>query len=106
MNKLKEISNLQAVSENLRVLILSKNQIESIKIPMDTLKNLDVLDLHDNKISTIENINKLQTLRVLNLSNNQIDVLDNLSGMKNLSELNLRKNKISQIKELTGLNSL
>lgn len=70
------------------------------------LKNLDVLDLHENRISKIENINKLQTLRVLNLSNNQIEVLENLSGMKSLVELNLRKNKISLISEMSGLNSL
>ncbi len=70
MNKVKEINNLQGISENLRVLIMSKNQIESIKFPLDILKNLDVLDLHENKISKIENLNKLQSLRVLNLSNN------------------------------------
>jgi Leucine-rich repeat (LRR) protein len=70
MNKVKEINNLQGISENLRVLIMSKNQIESIKFPIDILKNLDVLDLHENKISKIENLNKLQSLRVLNLSNN------------------------------------
>ena len=69
MNKVKEINNLQGISENLRVLIMSKNQIESIKFPLDILKNLDVLDLHENKISKIENLNKLQSLRVLNLSN-------------------------------------
>lgn len=70
MNKIKEISNLQGISENLRVLIMSKNQIESIKFPLDAMKNLDVLDLHENKITKIENLNKLQSLRVLNLSNN------------------------------------
>jgi Leucine-rich repeat (LRR) protein len=59
MNKIKEINNLQGISENLRVLIMSKNQIENIKFPLDILKNLDVLDLHENKISKIENLNKL-----------------------------------------------
>jgi hypothetical protein len=59
MNKIKEINNLQGISENLRVLIMSKNQIEGIKFPLDILKNLDVLDLHENKITKIENLNKL-----------------------------------------------
>ncbi len=59
MNKIKEINNLQGISENLRVLIMSKNQIEGIKLPLDILKNLDVLDLHENKITKIENLNKL-----------------------------------------------
>lgn len=70
MNKLKEISNLQGIADNLRVLILSKNLIDSIKHPLDMMKNLDVLDLHENRITKIENINKLHSLRVLNLSNN------------------------------------
>jgi hypothetical protein len=38
---------------------MSKNQIEGIKFPLDILKNLDVLDLHENKITKIENLNKL-----------------------------------------------
>jgi len=59
LNKLKEVSNLIAVSEHLRVLILSKNQIEVIKHPLESLKNLDVLDLHENRITKIENLNKL-----------------------------------------------
>lgn len=59
MNKIKEINNLQGISENLRVLIMSKNQIEGIKFPLDILKNLDVLDLHENKITKIENLNRL-----------------------------------------------
>lgn len=70
MNKIKEVSNLQGVADNLRVLIMSKNQIEHIKYPLDAMKCLDVLDLHENKITKIENISKLQSLRVLNLSNN------------------------------------
>jgi Leucine-rich repeat (LRR) protein len=59
MNKIKEVSNLQGVADNLRVLIMSKNQIEGIKFPLDAMKNLDVLDLHENKITKIENISKL-----------------------------------------------
>jgi Leucine-rich repeat (LRR) protein len=38
---------------------MSKNQIDAIKYPLDSMKNLDVLDLHENKISKIENISKL-----------------------------------------------
>ena len=45
---------------------------------LDTLKNLDVLDLHDNKITKIDGLTKLVSLRVLNLSNNLIEVIENL----------------------------
>lgn len=70
------------------------------------LKNLDVLDLHENRLTKIENLNKLSNVRVLNLSNNQLEVIENLTGMKSLVELNLRKNKIHTINDLSQLNSL
>jgi len=38
--------------------MLSKNQIEIIR-NIENFKNLDVLDLHDNKILKIEGLNKL-----------------------------------------------
>ncbi len=40
------------------MLMLSKNQIETIR-NVECFKNLDVLDLHENKISKIEGIAKL-----------------------------------------------
>ena len=39
--------------------MLSKNQIDQIK-NVETFKNLDILDLHENKITKIENVCKLQ----------------------------------------------
>ncbi len=102
-NRLREVAGLQSVSEHLRVLILSKNQIEAIRQPLDScLKNLDVLDLHENKLTRIENLGRLQSLRVLNLSNNLIEQLDGVAGLRALVELNLRKNKIKSIAEIPG----
>lgn len=68
---------------------------------MKELTKLDVLDLHSNKISKIENINHLSELRVLNLANNLIKTVDNLNGLNSLTELNLRRNIIDQV---NGLN--
>ena len=43
-----------------------------------------LLDLHDNRITKLENLKNLHNLRVLNLSNNQITVLDIPHPMKGL----------------------
>ena len=76
--------------------MLGKNQITRIR-GLDSLKNLEMLDLHTNKISKIENISHLSGLRVLNLSNNNISAVENLSGLSSLNELNLRKNIITVV---------
>ena len=48
-NKLRDISNFSTLV-HLRVLILSKNKITSIGKNLETFKQLDILDLHDNQI--------------------------------------------------------
>ena len=71
---------------------------------------LDVLDLHDNRITgTIDfshHLKKLQNLRILNLSGNQIEEIEITSQMKSLMELNLRGNKIREIKIGSGIKGL
>ncbi len=64
---------------------------------MDSLTKLDVLDLHGNQISYIENLNHLSELRVLNLAGNKIEHVDNLMGMDALTELNLRRNHVRTV---------
>ena len=105
-NKLVDISNIQGVLQ-LRVLILSKNLISTIqKNNFDSFKQLDVLDLHDNRISGRLDfscyLKKLTNLRILNLSGNQIEEVEMTFSMKSLVELNLRGNKIKNLK--IGLN--
>lgn len=64
------------------------------------MNKLDVLDLHSNKITKIENINHLSELRVLNLANNLITSVENLNGLGSLTELNLRRNLIETVSGL------
>ena len=72
-NKLTEISNFTTLV-HLKVLILSKNLITSLSKNLEAFRMLDVLDLHDNRISgSIDfshHLKKLQNLRILNLSGN------------------------------------
>jgi Leucine-rich repeat (LRR) protein len=109
-NKLSEINNFSSVV-HLRVLILSKNMISSIpKSNLDTFRQLDVLDLHDNritgKVDFSQHFKKLQNLRILNLSGNQIEEIEMTCSMKSLVELNLRGNKIKALKIGLGVKGL
>ena len=80
-NKLAEIGSSIANLYALRVLILSKNMISSVNAEKGEpsifggLNNLDMLDLHDNRIQgsldlAVTGLGNLQNLRILNLSNN------------------------------------
>ena len=59
--------------------------------------DLEVLDLHSNKIKIIENLSMLKKMRLLNLANNQITGFSELINNKNLEEINLRKNLVNFI---------
>jgi Leucine-rich repeat (LRR) protein len=62
-----------------------------------TLKNLRVLELGDNYISTLpDEIEKLQELRILALWDNPIDYYPNaLGSLKNLTHLDFLHNQMS-----------
>ena len=86
--------------------ILSKNLISTIqKNNFDSFKQLDVLDLHDNRISGkidfTSYLKKLTNLRILNLSGNQIGdigaekLFAALPEMTNLEELTLYNNQLT-----------
>ena len=73
---LEEITFLEANFQN----IINLNGIE-------TLRNLEELLMHDNRITNIEPLGNLRSLRVLDLSNNQIcqsnyNPWDNLRGLR------------------------
>ena len=95
------------VIQNLKVLMLGKNRIFHINNNIDQLLVLDVLDLHSNFISVIENIPCNVTY--LDLSGNKIEKVKNLK-LKKLRELNLSSNCIEYLGNglpfLTNLRSL
>jgi Leucine-rich repeat (LRR) protein len=63
------------------------------------LPNLEIIDLHENRIKTI-NLKSVSNVKVVNLSSNLIEVLEVTCKMPNLLELNLRRNQISDVKDL------
>ncbi|KAF4756528.1 hypothetical protein FOZ62_018147, partial [Perkinsus olseni] len=88
---------------SLRELRLRGNVIK--QIPAYGLKrtqHLELLDLSENQITTIENIAHLPELAVLKLTHNQISSLHGLDGLNRLRELDVSNNFV---KSLQGLSS-
>jgi small GTP-binding protein len=97
---------------NLKLLVLSKNQISEIPVTIAKLINLQSLILNDNQISEIpKEISHLVNLQSLNLGNNKItDIPNSITQLTNLQFLNLWENSLNTIPEainqLTNLKSL
>jgi leucine-rich repeat-containing protein 49 len=66
---------------------------------LNTLRKLEVLDLHGNQITQVGGLSALSELKVLNLAGNQIRGIgaSDLQGLQSLQELNLRRNRIKCI---------
>ena len=69
---------------------------------LESLVNMDILDLHGNQISVMTNLNRLASLRVLNLAANALKKVPSLEGLSSLQELNVKRNRISKIASQTG----
>ena len=95
-NNISEIKNLGALV-NLQTLKLDKNQISEIK-NLDALVNLQRLVLDKNQISEIKNLDALVNLRMLQLGENQITEVKNLDALVGLKDVLLHNNKIDEKK--------
>ncbi|KAJ3323997.1 phosphatidyl inositol kinase [Boothiomyces sp. JEL0866] len=73
---------------------------------LDTLINLEELDLYDNRIDKIEGLNHLVKLRHLDLSFNRIRKIENIENLVELTDLYFVSNKISKIEGLDTLTNL
>jgi len=90
--------------KNLKILILSYNNLSSISKNISNLKNLKELYLYENKLSSLpESIGKLINLKELNLEKNNLSSLpESIGDLKNLTWLFLRKNQLSSLPESIG----
>lgn len=66
---------------------------------LDTLKKIEVLDLHGNQITHVNGLSCLNELKVLNLAGNQIRFIGvgDFQGLTALQELNLRRNRLKKL---------
>jgi len=104
--KIRYIENLQTLI-NLENLDLSNNLIEKID-GLKTLKKLKYLSLANNFISTIINLEELNRLENLDLHQNQIHSIPIWFGKRltSLKILNLANNQISSFDQITRLRGL
>ncbi|VDL90003.1 unnamed protein product [Schistocephalus solidus] len=126
-NAVSRIENLQIWQQQLVVLDLSHNDIESmsgverltnlealslsancIKVMSDvrSLTKLQFLDLKRNKISRIDGVSEHPSLRVLCLSENRLTRLSGVTNMPHLGEIDLRENQIQTLDPLFGMDQL
>ncbi|XP_068190751.1 E3 ubiquitin-protein ligase LRSAM1 isoform X2 [Antennarius striatus] len=90
-----------------KVLILHTNELRSL-VPrgcdINTLATLKVLDLHENKLSSLpEDIGKLASLKILNVEKNRLKALpDSIGSLRFLQTLNLKGNCLSELPSSVG----
>ena len=96
--------------QTLQRLVLRFNQISEIR-GLDQLKNLEVLYLSQNQLTTMEEsgVRDLKKLYVLDLSENNFDSVRGIAGIENLTQLDLSYNQIQSwngIEQLISLTTL
>ncbi|ODV62197.1 leucine-rich repeat domain-containing protein [Ascoidea rubescens DSM 1968] len=99
-------SCLLYLKDSLKNLELGSTNITCIGQALNQLKNLEYLNLYNNKIRKIENLSNLSNLRKLNLSYNYLTQIENLPDNENLAYLDLHYNTINAIKNLNNCPAL
>ena len=104
----------------LEILSLSDNQVSSVSIDADQLKELylsgndiseingrlnsiEILYIKDNRLHSIEPLLKYSKLKELYIDGNDITTINNISELTNLEALSLTKTVITDISELEQL---
>jgi len=101
----KEFKNINILnkSPNLKILnIAGVGNIKDIGI-LKNFKNLEEVDISNNKISDISPLKNSKNIRILSISNNLVKDIEVIKNFKNLKEIYIPHNKI---KDLTPLKSL
>jgi len=75
------------------------NNIELIPEIINSMKELKILILNNNKIQKISNIENLIKLEKLELRGNKITTIEGLNNLKNLTKITLSCNLITNIEE-------
>uniref|UniRef100_A0A669BA05 Leucine rich repeat and sterile alpha motif containing 1 n=1 Tax=Oreochromis niloticus TaxID=8128 RepID=A0A669BA05_ORENI len=91
----------------LTVLILHNNELRHLMpkgIDISTLITLKVLDLHENKLTSLpEDIGKLTALQILNVEKNHLKALpESIGNLRLLQTLNLKGNCLTELPSSVG----
>uniref|UniRef100_A0A7N6B5G1 Leucine-rich repeat-containing protein 40 n=1 Tax=Anabas testudineus TaxID=64144 RepID=A0A7N6B5G1_ANATE len=89
---------------DLTKLLLSSNQLTHLSDDIRLLAGLNILDLHDNQLSSLPSaLGELQELHQLRLSHNQLTSLpEELCTLKNLRSLTIQQNLLESLPEQVG----
>ena len=98
---IESISKIKTIKE----LYYINNVIDSV-CDLSELKELTILDLHNNKINSIDEIGRLENVISLNLGTNNIKNIAALSNCKNLKYIYINKNEIESISEFEELTNI
>ena len=89
-------------SDNNFFLIIIANKIKELNgLTRQNLPSLRSLDLHGNKLSSINSLH-VPTLRQLFLASNSLTNIDGLGGLPQLTTLHLRNNQIALLDGFTS----
>ena len=78
---------------------LTANNIESIPEIFNSMKELKIIILNNNKIQKISNLDNLTKLEKLELRGNKLAKIEGINNLKNLIKLTLSCNLITNIEE-------
>jgi len=110
-NLLQSLEGIHPLAANLKELISYSNKLDDIYCLGDCT-NLNILHLHDNRISEIPNtFKKLIHLKEISLQRNKLTSLNNLSMNSNLTHIDASNNELNSesttsLEQLVSLNYL
>lgn len=94
-NEISSLQGLSEVSNSLKELYVSKNQVMKIE-EIDHLHELQILELGSNSLRVMENLQNLTILQELWLGRNRIRTVD-LCGLKCIKKLSLQSNRLTSM---------
>ncbi|KAK7358370.1 hypothetical protein VNO77_00297 [Canavalia gladiata] len=99
-NEITSLHGLSRVSNKLKELYVSKNEVAKIE-EIDHFLQLQILELGSNKLRVMENFQNLTNLQELWLGRNRIKAV-NLCGLKYIKKISLQSNRLTSMAGFEG----
>jgi len=105
--KIPDICSIKtSLLEKIKKIDLSYNKIKTVNQDLSCLKNLEIINLSYNDLTSFENLWNPVFLHTIDLSHNNLTNLENLKKYPKVAHLNLSYNKIKDINSLKVLKKL
>ncbi|MFB5661936.1 CotH kinase family protein [Alteribacillus sp. HJP-4] len=103
---LADSSDVNFEDENLEAAVREELEQPAGPVRQEDLQEVDVLDLSNKGITSIEGIEKFITVRDLDLQGNRIEDIEPLEDLIYLESLNLRGNQLGDLSSIEGMERL